>query len=359
MATGAVHVPAQTLVRFVTELLTAKGLSAAAAATVADVIVWADLRGVSTHGVAWLPRFIELLDHGEIDARARPRITQDDPSRFVLDAQRAPGAVAMMQAIAAAVERASATGICVAGVRNTTHTGAIGRYASWAAEHGCAAIVLNAGPPLMAAHGARVASLSTSPIAIAVPQADGVLLLDMATSVVPFSRLRQARLNNETIPAGWAITIDGQPTTDGTQAAIPLPLGGPKGSGLALMSEVLASLLLGNPIVAEYLAPAGDRRHRQNALMIVMQVSRFVPIEVFTRELERLAATITGLPPAPGTDHVRMPGSRGDRLATQRAASGIPLPQGLCATLDPLVRAARITPPWSIESAQPNPRTSA
>jgi ureidoglycolate dehydrogenase (NAD+) len=350
MATGAAHVPADALERFVVQLLTAKGLAREDAATVADVLIWADLRGVSTHGVAWLPRFLELLDLGQIDATARPLITQDEPSRFVLDAHRASGAVAMLQAIAGAVERACASGICIAGVRNTTHTGAIGRYATWAAERGCAAIVIVAGPPLMAAHGARVASLSTSPIAIAVPRPQGALLLDMATSVVPFSRLRQARLHKETIPAGWALTAEGEPTTDGTQAAIPLPLGGPKGSGLALMSECLASLMLGNPIVAEYLDPRGDHRHRQNALMIVMQVSRFIAAEDFARELERLTSAITGLPAAQGTEGVRTPGSRGDRMAAERRRSGIPLSVPVCTTLEKLAMAAAVAPPWSVQA---------
>ena len=349
MATGAAHVPASALERFVVQLLTAKGLAREDAATVADVLVWADLRGVSTHGVAWLSRFLELLDLGQIDATARPQIAQDEPSRFVLDAHRASGAVAMMQAIAGAVERACASGICIAGVRNTTHTGAIGRYATWAAERGCAAIVIVAGPPLMAAHGARVASLSTSPIAIAVPKPDGALLLDMATSVVPFSRLRQARLHKETIPAGWAITAEGEPTTDGTQAAIPLPLGGPKGSGLALMSEVLASLLLGNPIVAEYLDPRGDHRHRQNALMIVMQVSRFIATEDFARELTRLTAALTGLPAVQGAEGVRTPGSRGDRMAAERRRRGIPLSAPVRATLEEMAKAVDVAPPWTVQ----------
>ena len=353
MATDAVHVTAETLNRFVVQLLTAKGLSREDATTVADVLLWADLRGVSTHGVAWLPRYLELLDLGQIDATARPTIRQDEPSRFVLDGQRASGAVAMMQAIALAVERACVTGICIGGVRDTTHTGAIGRYATWAAERGCAAIVLVAGPPLMAAHGARVASLSTSPIAIAVPHGAGALLLDMATSVVPFSRLRQARIGKETIPPGWAITADGEPTTDGTQAAIPLPLGGAKGSGLALMSEVLTSLLLGNPIVTEYLDPRGDHRHRQNALMIVMQVSRFLPAEVFAGELAQLVATLTALPTSAGIDRVRVPGSRGDRLAKERATHGIPLPRSVRAMLEALAAPVAVAPPWLHRGCQP------
>jgi LDH2 family malate/lactate/ureidoglycolate dehydrogenase len=199
----------------------------------------------------------------------------------------------------------------------------------------------------MAAHGARVASLSTSPIAIAVPRGDGALLLDMATSVVPFSRLRQARIGKETIPAGWAINARGEPTTDGTQAAIPLPLGGAKGSGLAMMSEVLASVLLGNPIVAEYLDPGGDHRHRQNALMIVLDIGRFLAIEEFETQLVRLAATITGLPRAQGFDAVRLPGERGDATAAERKRDGIPLPAGVRTMIAALAREHALACNWN------------
>jgi ureidoglycolate dehydrogenase (NAD+) len=347
MASAPLCVPSEVLADFVRRLLQVKGLCAADAATVAEVLLWADLRGVASHGVAWLPRYIELVDSGEIAVGARPELIQDEPSRFVLEAHRASGAVAMMQAVACAVERAHATGVCIGGVRNTTHTGAIGRYAAWAAERGCAAIVLGAGPPLMAAHGARVASLSTSPIAIGVPHRGAPVLLDMATSVVPFSRLRQARIEKETIPPGWAITAEGEPTTDGTRAATPLPMGGAKGSGLAMMSEVLASLLLGNPIVAEYLDPKGDHTHRQNALMVVLDVSRFVASDVFEAQLTRLLETLAGLPMAAGVERIRVPGERGDRVALERAQTGIPLPASVRSALTKLAQPVKVAPPWN------------
>jgi LDH2 family malate/lactate/ureidoglycolate dehydrogenase len=347
LMTSSQGIPADRLAAFVEALLQANGLGAGDATTVAEVLIWADLRGVSTHGVAWLGRYMELLDEGQIDPRAQPTIAQDDPARLVVEGNRCSGAVAMMRAIGVAVDRARRSGTCVVGVRNTTHTGAIGRYATWAAERGCAAIILVAGPPLMAAHGARVASLSTSPIAIAVPRGRGALLLDMATSVVPFSRLRQARINKETIPAGWAITEQGEPTTDGTRAAIPLPLGGAKGSGLALMSELLASVLLGNPIAAEYLDPAGDHRHRQNALMIVIDVGRFLPAEQFEAQLVRLAETLTGLPRAQGCDAIRLPGERGDATAAERAVGGIPVPPAVRTMLAGLAGKHALAVPWS------------
>src|SRR5262249_17491302 len=152
--------------------------------------------------------------------------------RFVLDGQRCAGPVAMMQASAVAAERAKLNGLCIGLVRHTTHTGAIGRYAQGIATRGCIALIAVAGVPLMAYHGARLRSVSTSPLAIAIPAAGRPLVLDMAASVAALGRLVQARARGEPVPQSWAISEDGTPTTDPKSAAIPLPLGGAKGSGL-------------------------------------------------------------------------------------------------------------------------------
>ncbi len=141
------------------------------------------MRGVDGHGVSRLPRISTAIARGEIDPKAQPRFLQERAATFVLDGGRGFGPVAMMQAITYAVEAARNAGVCFGLVRETTHTGAIGRYAQWIAERGCAAIIMVAGPAFVAYHGARVASLGTSPIAIARARAaSGPIVLDMATS---------------------------------------------------------------------------------------------------------------------------------------------------------------------------------
>jgi ureidoglycolate dehydrogenase (NAD+) len=167
--------------RFIREVLIANGARAKDAAIVAEGLVWANLRGGDGHGVSRLPRYLNIIAHGEIDTKAEPTLSHDRAATFVLDCHHGFGPVAVMQAAALAVERAKKAGVCFGLVRETTHTGAIGRYAQWIAEQGCAAILMGAGPTLMAYHGTRVASLSTSPIAIAVPSGNGPILLDMAS----------------------------------------------------------------------------------------------------------------------------------------------------------------------------------
>lgn len=333
------------LARFCARALEARGMTSADARTVADVLAWADLRGIDSHGIAWLPRYVQFMDDGAIDPAAQPVVERPGPGRVTVDGRFAHGAVAMMRAAEAAADTADRDGHCIAAVHDTTHTGPVGRYATWLAGRGCAAVVFVAGPPLMAYHGARVPSLSTSPITIAVPLHEGEpLLLDMATSVVSFGRLRQARAKAETIPEGWALDAQGRPTTDGTQAATPLPVGGPKGSGLSLMIEMLCSVLLGSPILADFLAPAGRKRHKQNALLFALKVDAFRSAAGFAADAAELTALIKGLPRAEGADEIRLPGERGQRTLRERRASGIPVPPPLLKELDALAQRFGVHP---------------
>ncbi len=333
---------------FVRALLSAKGMSAEDAATAAEVFVWADLHGVASHGVAWLPVTMKLIDEGALNVHARPHLAIDMPARIVVEGGGGAGSIAMMFATHAACERAARAGVCIASVRDCTHTGPIGRYATLAANAGCAAIVLVAGPPFMAYHGSRVASLSTSPIAMAVPGPGGEpIVLDIATSVIPFSKLRQARTLGTPIPAGAALTVDGRPTTDPAQAFVPLPIGGHKGSGLSLMTELLTSVLVGNAILTDHIPADGTHRHTQNALIVAMKVSAYRSDDAFAQDVTALAAMIKDLPRAEGVDEIRLPGERSAQLAREREANGIPIPGPTWSALLNLATSMRMPPPMA------------
>jgi inorganic pyrophosphatase len=163
----------EALARFMADILTAKGMSGADAATVAEVLAWANIRGVDGHGAVRLPTYLQFIDRGELDPRAEPSARAIGSTAFILDCARAAGPVALMKAARLAVDTARRYGVCIGLVRETTHTGAIGRYPQWVAGEGCACIMMNGGPPFMAYHGTRTAHLGTSPIAIAVPGGDG------------------------------------------------------------------------------------------------------------------------------------------------------------------------------------------
>lgn len=345
MSRSGIRVGHEDLHRFIRDVLVTTGAREKDAAIVADGLVWANLRGGDGHGVSRLPRYLEIIKHGEIDRHAEPKLALDRGATFVLDCGHGFGPVAVMQAAALAVERAKKSGVCFALVRQTTHTGAIGRYAQWIAERDCIALIIGAGPTLMAYHGARVASLSTSPIAIAVPSGNGPILLDMASSAVANGKILAARATGEPLPEGAVLTADGEPTTDPKKAEILLPLGGPKGSGLGLMFEMLASVLAAAPIQARALGPEKRTRHTGNTAMLVVDIATFRPLGDFVSDADTLTALIKALPRQAGFDEITLPGERSRRTAAVRGKSGIPIPARLWEQLEEISRAHKVKLP--------------
>ena len=322
-------VAADELRRFASDIFRRAGMSDAHAAIVADVLVWADLRGIDGHGVSRISMYMRLIDDGDLDLKPTMTSKAESAALTRLDAGHAAGPIAMTSAMRLAIENARQAAIGVTLVRGTTHTAALGYYTSRAAQDGMAAIAFAASVPMMAYHGARALSLSTSPISIAVPGGtDGPVVLDMATSLVSKGRINQARKIGTPIPEGWALNTDGNPTTDARTAELLLPLGGAKGSGLSLMIEIITSVLLGNPILAEALeqTPEG-RRHKQNALTIAIDVARFGDPASFAREVQRLVTDVKALPRLPGVEEIRVPGERGQRTFDARTRDGIPIPR--------------------------------
>jgi ureidoglycolate dehydrogenase (NAD+) len=350
MSSGKVVVGHDELGRFIREVLVANGARKRDAAVVADGLVWANLRGGDGHGVSRLPRYLKLIANGEIDMKVEPRLIHDRAATFVLDCGHGFGPVAVMAAAALAVERAKATGICFGLVRETTHTGAIGRYAQWIAEHGFAAVLMGAGPALMAYHGARVASMATSPIAIAVPSGRGPIVLDMATSTISNGKILQARATGTPLPPNTVLSAQGEPTIDPNQAEILLPLGGPKGSGLGLMFELLSSVLAAAPIQARTLGPEKRDRNTGNTAMFVIDIASFRPLADYRHDVDDLAAILKSLPRQAGFDEITLPGERSARTEAARRKSGIPIPAKLWAELEGIAKAQAVKLPARLVS---------
>jgi len=327
------------LSRFIRDALEGKGVRPEDAAVVADGLVWANLRGIDGHGVSRLPFYLGMIERGDIDVAAKPSLAQDRTATFVLDGGRGFGPVAMMQASALAAERAARAGVCYGLVRDTTHTGAIGRNVQWMAERGCATVIMGAGPAFVAYHGARVPSLGTSPIAIAVPSGDGAIVLDMATSAISNGTILQARATGAPLPPNSALTKEGEPTVDPNRAEILLPLGGYKGSGLGFMFEMLASVLSAAPIQARALGPERRKSLSQNIAILAVDVAAFRPVVDFARDADELATVIKSLPRQQGFDEIRLPGERAASTEVARRKCGIPIPGKLWEELQAVAEA--------------------
>lgn len=342
---AAVTVSAADLRRFTRDLFMRAGMSEAHASIVADVLAWADLRGVDSHGVARVPRYLGMIAAGDLNPAPTITVRTETAAAVLIEADRAAGPVAMTTGMEWAVRKAREAGVGLALVRGTTHTAALGYYTLLGARQGMAAIALSGSIPNMAYHGARVAGVSTSPISIAIPGgAQEPMVFDMGTGLISVGKLGQARKTGRTIPAGWALDRDGNPTTDPRAAQIPLPLGGPKGSGLALMIECLTSLVVSNSILAEALeGTAEGRRHKNNGLALAIDVARFCDPAAFRRDVGRLVTALKALPRDPETDEILVPGERGHRMFEARSRDGIPVPRATFEELRGLAKRLGVT----------------
>ena len=335
MTTAEVRVDAAALRAFTTAVFTAAGVPAADAALEADVLLWANLRGVDSHGVLRIPAYLEMMQRGVMNPAPDIRVIKETAAVLYVDADRALGPVATVPAMRRVMTKAQSVGIGWCLIRNVTHQGAMAYYTLLAAEQGLAGIAFVCSPPNMAPHGARAAGVHNSPIAIAVPAGRHAhLSLDMATSVAAGGKLNLAADKGVALPPGWALDAGGNPTTDAAQAKILLPSGGYKGSGLALMLQCLTSQMAGNPLLLPALRsgrPALREQgaaHVQNSVVAAIDIELFCEPGEFRREIDDLIDALKALPTADGVEEVLVPGEPEERVLRERSRDGIPLPPG-------------------------------
>lgn len=337
------------LLDFARSLLEAGGFTAEQARKTAEVLVWANLRGVDSHGVLRIPRYVEMVELGLINPAGEPRDEFSRGAVAVASAERAPGAVAMSFAARRALSLADDHGIGWCSMRGISHAGAVGYYAERIAKAGHVAIVMTASKPLMVYHGSKVEGVSTNPIAIAAPTLDPnrPLLLDMSTASVALGKIMAAKDAGRAIPLGWGVDRSGNDTTDPAKVAAVLPMGGPKGSGLSLMIEVLTSVLANNPLISVALSTGRDPG--ANGLAVALDPSAF-SCKSFSADVTALAEAIKALPIASGTDRVLLPGERGFDEAERRRVEGITVPAGTLSKLSALASKLGVNQPEAFHS---------
>ena len=298
------------------------GLGSDQAAAVADVLVWADLRGHGSHGVMRMPTYLGWIASGLINKDAKPEVTLRKGALLRVNGNMAIGAAAMTQATDLAIAQARETAVAWTLVQDHTHAGAIGFYADRIMKAGMAAVVMSALRPMMAYHGTRHAAASTNPLAMGIP---GGILLDMSTSASSRGKVGVAKMAGKPIAPGIAIDKDGRPTTDPNLAETLLPMAGAKGAGLSLMIECLTSLALGNPLISSALNDAKLMKNfKQNSLVVAVDVS--VLGGDITGQAAQLATTLKAQERAEGFDEIRLPGERGAREEAKRLKDGVPVP---------------------------------
>ena len=325
-------VSAADLTALVRGCFTCSGLSAGDAAAIADVLVDANLRGTESHGISRAPVYLRRLRAGLTSGTERLVDPERSGPLCRLDAGHALGPAVGVRAVEVAAGLAAEHGIGVVAVGRSTHFGAAGYYARLAAKRGLVAIVASNGPAHMAPHGAAEPFLGTNAFAIGAPLGrHGTFSLDMASSVAARGKVLRAQALGEPIAPGLAIDAGGAPTTDAAAAlaGAVLPLGGPKGSGLAFAVCLLAGVLAGADFDDELepMSGGGSAPRPQNVgqLFLLLDPWRLATPDEATARVEGLVERLHALSTAEGYAEVLFAGERGDRLAAERRANGIPV----------------------------------
>lgn len=333
MSTQGVTIAPTALADFVCSIMRALGAGDEAARLVADSLVAANLRGVDSHGVQLVMAYADQIRKGHMDPRARGRVVSEDGACLVYDGESGLGQVISDICVDHAVRLAREQGgLGMAVARNSNHYGATAWWTQKIARVGMIGMAGCNATALVAAWQGRDKIIGTNPVCMAVPGPD-TFLLDMATTTVALNKIHKFRLTGEReIPPGWALDAEGRPTTDAEAAinGLPMPLGGYKGSGLAVMVEILCSVLSGGAMLTQ-MGELWNSTKPMSAsqYFLAIDVARFLPLEQFAERMQFIRGTVKGSSPAAGYDEVLIAGDPEWRSEAKRSMEGIPLPQGV------------------------------
>ncbi len=270
-------------------------------------MAYADERGIESHGLILLKTYVKRIEEGIIRKAPNYRWEMDNPNVALLDADGAMGHFAGKLAMEKAIEKADKQSIGLVLVKNTTHYGASGYYTELAAKHGMIGFSTTNTFPLMAPTGGVERILGNNPISISVPRGgEHPVILDMAASVVAAGKLVVATSKGETIPEGWAVDKNGEPTTDPYEGYLGggtlLPLGDHKGYGLALVMDVLAGVLSG--------AGYGEKVDHSTIgnVMMAIDIESILPRQTFSKRVDDLFGMVQGSRKSAGVEKIYLPG---------------------------------------------------
>ena len=307
---GIVRVPATTVEEFDTEAFCKVGMLPGEASLVAESLVHADLTGVFTHGSNFLPLYTNWIQVGSIDPNGIPEVVADNGATAIISARNAMGQVAGAQAMDLAIAKAKQFGIGAVGVRESNHFGAAAFYTLRALEHDAIGFCSTNGIQVMAPWGGVTPSLSNTPIAYAIPaHEERPLMLDMAVSVVAAGKVALAKRKGESIPADWAFTDTGEPTTDPNLATLMAPVGGPKGYGLAVVLDALCGVLTG-ALFGQDVRRGGipNTPQAMGQLFMALDVGHMMDVDEFKQRMDTQIRQMRNSEKAAGVERVYLPG---------------------------------------------------
>jgi len=334
--------PVRQLERYMTTTLQAVGLPAADALTVAQLMAEADLQGSDGHGVIRLPQYCKRIQAGGVNTRPTIRVEQERAATALIHGDNGMGHLVMKQAAELAIKKARQSGMAWVGSHFSNHAGPASLYARMALEHDMIGLYFAVGnanhlPPW----GGLSMLLSTNPIAAAIPAGEEPpIVLDMATTVAAYGKVKAKAQRGEMMPEGWMMDRLGQPLLDPkrSEEGFLLPIGGYKGYGLALVVGLLAGTLNGAAMGKDVI----DFNHDVHSVtdtgqaIAIIDPAAFGDVAQFKQQVDVLIRDIRGSERIPGVDRIWLPGEQSHARRATYLRDGIPLPGALMQTLDRL-----------------------
>ncbi|MET4066242.1 putative oxidoreductase [Bradyrhizobium sp. S3.2.6] len=324
-------IKAEPLTNVIRAIVKAGGSTDREAELVSTNLVEANLKGHDSHGVGMIPRYVSSVTNGGLAVNQHVKIVLDTGPLLTLDGLTGYGQVIGHEAMELAAERAKSNGVCLVGLSNAHHIGRIGHWAEQCIDHGLVSIhfVNVISRPIVAPWGGSDARHGTNPFCVGIPRrGKEPIVLDFATSRIAQGKTRVAHNKGVELEPGTIIDNEGKPTVNPRYTVIPphgaiLPFGEHKGSGLALVCEILGGALSGGQVVK---GPSDGKHNVLNGMLsIIIDPGKLGTGENLAREVESFVAWHTGSPPALGVDKVKIAGEPERETKKKRLAEGIPV----------------------------------
>jgi LDH2 family malate/lactate/ureidoglycolate dehydrogenase len=344
------YVSLDALQRFIEAAFLQQGLPAIDAARVASLMAEADLQGSDGHGVIRLPQYIKRLRAGGINKNPTIRVVHERPAMAVIDGDNGMGHLVVSRAVDLAIEKARTAGVAWVGTRYSNHAGPASLYARMPLQSNMLGLYFAVGnanhlPPW----GGREMLLSTNPIAAGVPACEEPpVVLDMATTVAAYGKVKAKAKRGEMMPSGWMIDRHGQPLLDPNRASegFLLPIGEHKGYGLALIVGLLAGTLNGAAMGRDVVDFNADHTSVTNTgqSIVVIDLAAFGNPALFRQQIDKIVRDIRGSERLPNVERIWLPGEQSHEKRSRNAQRGIPLSPLLASELNELAVELGIEP---------------
>ncbi|KIW05701.1 uncharacterized protein PV09_03561 [Verruconis gallopava] len=316
---------------FVQAILVGNGVSSDNAKVIAQCLIAADLRGVDTHGMHRIPSYMERIRQKVLDPTATPTVQQATPVVAHVDGNNGFGFLAAHAGMEAAIKSAEVYGIGLASVKNSNHFGMSAWIVQQALDANMMSLVFTNSSPALPAWGGKSKLMGVSPLACGAPGRENPFILDMAPSIAARGKIYKAKRRGEKIPLGWALDKDGKVTDDPAAAldgGVMLPMGGPKGSALAIMMDVFSGVFSGSSFAGHVTNPYDPSRPAGvGHFLVAIKPDLFMSLDEFRDRLEYLYQRVVGSEKADGVERIYFPGEIEQLAQKTREKDGIPIVQ--------------------------------